>query len=599
MGNDLLALVTIGAFVLTTLSLSYFGSRNSSVTSDFLQARKGVRAGYNAAAISGEYLSAASFLGIAGLVLKDGVDALWFPIGFTAGYFALLLFVAAPLRRTGVFNLPDFAEARLNSATLRRLCTAFVVIIGWLYLIPQLQGAGLTLSMITGAPYALGCAIVVVIVLAGVLSGGLRVITLVQAFQYWLKLFAISLPAFVLFVVFMLDHETPYRSLDQDRPPVFTERTEMELKTPVVVRVGELTRLEVRGMVNEQTADGPAVWAPDGVFRLQEGTRLVFPVGAPVPTIIDSPAVNANWLRPSTRIGDLLRTYSLILATFLGTMGLPHVLTRFYTNIDGRQARRTTLYVLVLLGLFFLAPTIFGALSRLYVPRLLVTGETDAAVLLLPGTMMRDWVGVALGSIVAAGAFAAFVSTASGLVVSVAGVITENTRARMRNLPWGALLACVVPLVIALAAPMKDLAVSVGMVFAVAASTFAPMLVLGIWWRRLTAVGVGAGMVLGGGLALLSVTVSWTFGDATGWRTIFEYPALVTVPLSFAVMVLVSQATRHRVPADVARVMLRMHAPERLRIRDRDVKRFGVVSELNRIRRGRHRKPAAEQSAAD
>jgi Na+(H+)/acetate symporter ActP len=590
MDNDFWALATIGAFALTTLCLSFFGSRNSSVTTDFLQARKGVRAGYNAAAISGEYLSAASFLGVAGMVLKDGVNALWFPIGFTAGYFALLLFVAAPLRRTGVYSLPDFAEARLNSTTLRGLCTAFVVIIGWLYLVPQFQGAGLTLSLVTGQPFEVGALVVVAVVLIGVLSGGLRVITLVQAFQYWLKLFAISLPAFVLFVVFLTDKETPYRGLSDERSPVFTERTTVDVTAPVVVRVGEVTRLDVHGVVNNKLANGSAVWTPEGIFRVAEGTKLIFPARAAVPTVLGAPMNNSGWLRPSDDLGGLLRTYSLIVATFLGTMGLPHVLVRFYSNSDGRQARRTTLYVLVLLGLFFLAPTIFGALSRLYVPKLLVTGRTDAAVLMLPTAMLDNWVGVVLGSMVAAGAFAAFVSTASGLVVSVAGVLTENTRHTMRNLPWGAALACLVPLGIALIAPDKDLAVSVGMVFAVAASTFCPMLLLGIWWRRLTAVGVAAGMVLGGGLTLICVTVSWSIGNTGGWRTIFEYPALVTVPLSFLVMVGVSRVTQHRRPADVSRVMLRMHAPERLRIRDRDVRHFGVAGDPGRLRRGKHRR---------
>jgi Na+(H+)/acetate symporter ActP len=100
----------------------------------------------NAAAISGEYLSAASFLGVAGLILRDGVDALWYPVGFAAGYLALVFFVIAPLRRSGAYTVPDFAEARLHSPVLRRLCTAIVIVIGWLYLLPQLQGAGLTLT---------------------------------------------------------------------------------------------------------------------------------------------------------------------------------------------------------------------------------------------------------------------------------------------------------------------------------------------------------------------------------------------------------------------------------------------------------------------
>src|SRR5262249_35847062 len=144
--------ITLAAMALiaaVTMLAGLYGAKARS-TSDFLVAARSVGPRWNAAAISGEYLSAASFLGIAGLILKGGADALWYPVGFTAGYLALLLFVAAPLRRSGAYTLPDFADVRLGSARLRQICTAFVIIIGWLYLVPQLQGAGLTLHMVTG-----------------------------------------------------------------------------------------------------------------------------------------------------------------------------------------------------------------------------------------------------------------------------------------------------------------------------------------------------------------------------------------------------------------------------------------------------------------
>ncbi len=122
-------------------------------TSDFLVASRTVGPVANASAISGEYLSAASFLGIAGLILREGADALWYPVAFVAGYLALLLFVAAPLRRSRRLH---GARLRRGPAArpraLRRLCTACVLVIGWLYLLPQLQGAGLALTTLTGLP---------------------------------------------------------------------------------------------------------------------------------------------------------------------------------------------------------------------------------------------------------------------------------------------------------------------------------------------------------------------------------------------------------------------------------------------------------------
>src|SRR5690606_29467608 len=101
-------------------------------------------------AIGGEYLSAASFLGAAGLIMAHGTDMLWYPVGWTAGYLVLLVLVAGPLRRSGAYTLPDFAEARLESPTVRTVASVLVVGIGWLYLMPQFRGAGLALSNATG-----------------------------------------------------------------------------------------------------------------------------------------------------------------------------------------------------------------------------------------------------------------------------------------------------------------------------------------------------------------------------------------------------------------------------------------------------------------
>ncbi len=140
---------------LATLAIGTWGLKFSRTTSDFFVASRSVRPGLNASAISGEYLSAASFLGIAGLVLSFGAEMLWYPIGWTAGYLVLLVLVAAPLRRSGAYTLPDFAEARLDSRAVRTLASVMVVAIGWLYVMPQLQGAGVALRAATGLP-ALG-----------------------------------------------------------------------------------------------------------------------------------------------------------------------------------------------------------------------------------------------------------------------------------------------------------------------------------------------------------------------------------------------------------------------------------------------------------
>ncbi|MEU5944351.1 cation acetate symporter [Micromonospora sp. NPDC047465] len=546
MGNGLVV-PAIVAVTLVTVGIGFYGLRLARTTSDFLVASRAISPTWNAAAIGGEYLSAASFLGVAGLILKYGVDVLWYPVGFAAGYLALLLFVAAPLRRSGAFTLPDFCELRLGSRRLRTLATAFVIFIGWLYLVPQLQGAGLTLATVTGSPYPLGALLVAVVVTANVALGGMRAITFVQAFQYWLKLTALAVPAIFLALQWQADARPAVTPPDG---PAFRTAT-----TVVVEHRATLT-------------------LPDGQIReVRPGDELSFAAGDPVPEVSGVATDAADWLLPSTAGDDdrgLFATYSLILATFLGTMGLPHVLVRFYTNPDGAAARRTTLVVLALVGAFYLLPTIYGVLGRIYTPQLLVTGQTDAVVVLLPGAALGDGpTGRLLAALVAAGAFAAFLSTSSGLLTSVAGVISTDVlgRGSVRGFRLATVIAGGVPAVLALNLAGLDVSQVVGLAFAVAASSFCPLLVLGIWWRGLTDLGAAAGILVGGGAAVGAVLVTVLGPPLSGWpATLTAQPAAWTVPLAFTVMVAVSVATRRRAPADVGATMLRLHAPETLRL---------------------------------
>ncbi|MCS7482141.1 cation acetate symporter [Umezawaea endophytica] len=586
MTKDLWSLSGVVVVAVVTFLLGYVGSRRANSTPDFLVARRAVPSTRNAAAISGEYLSAASFLGVAGLVLKDGIDALWYPIGFTAGYLALMLFVAAPLRRSGAYTLPDFAEARLGSTGLRHVCTFFVVCIGVLYLVPQLQSAGLTLNTITGLPAWLGGAVVTVIVVVNVLGGGMRAITLVQAFQYWGKLFAIAAPTFVLFVVFLGGPSNGAQAIDDNGLLRFHEDITFTTGDPVRIRVSEPIMLDVRGVVDGTPTDGPVLWNK-GVYTLGAETVLGVQAGSAVPVVDGVPTTNEGWLKPQrSGLSGLFETYSLIFATFLGTMGLPHVLVRFYTNPDGTAARRTALHVLYLLGLFYIFPTVLGVISRQFLPQLLVTGKTDAAVLMLPNTMLPNLGGQILGAIVAAGAFAAFLSTSSGLVVSVAGVVsTDILPGKVRDFRWATVLTGAVAIGLALLLPRGDASLTVAMSFALAASTFCPMLVLGIWWRGLTWVGAVYGLVVGGGLVIIAQGITVASSYTGHWApSVASQPALITVPIAFITMIVVSKGTRRRRPEDVNQILLRLHAPDPLGfIQDRDVARFGSVEEKARL----------------
>ncbi len=571
-------LMTVLALVVAavaTVGIGIYGVRLARTTSDFLVASRSVGPGWNAAAISGEYLSAASFLGVAGLVAKYGADALWYPIGFTAGYLGLLLFVAAQLRRSGAYTVPDFAEFRLGSVRVRRVAMLVVALVCGLYMVPQFQGAGLTLNILLGVPRWVGVVIVGAIVIGNVVGGGMRSITFVQGFQYWLKFTAVAVPVVVLSAHWFGDRQP----VGEPAPPTVAVQTSVDVTTDVVVQVATPTDVTVDGELDGRETSG-AVQLGAGRHELGKGTTLVLPAGSPVPVVAGAPADGAGWVEPGSGFGEphpLYQVYSLILATFLGAMGLPHVLVRFYTNPDGRAARLTSLVVIALVGVFYVFPVLLGVFARLYVPQLLITGTSDAAVLLLPGSVLSGWGGQLLAALVAAGAIAAFLSTSSGLLVSIAGVLsTDVLRGRVRDFRVAALLAGAVPLVLALGATAFDLSRSVGLVFAVAASTLCPLLVLGIWWRGLTAAGAAAGLtvgiVLGGGAALLAVLDVVSDDVWHGWpAALIGYPAAVSVPLSFAAMVVVSLATRRQIPREVGRIFTRMHAPERLGMgRDRE-----------------------------
>src|ERR1700728_4212628 len=170
----------VGAIAFVTLLTIIVGARGIRVArtpDDFMVAARRVPPTLNAAAISGEYLSAASFLGVAGLVVAQGIGALWYSVGYTAGYLVLLLLVAAPLRRFGAYTIPDFAGGRLHSVRLRQASTILVLIIGWVYLLPQMDGAGLTLQLILGAPYWAGVVLLGVVVSGNIAMGGMKGIT--------------------------------------------------------------------------------------------------------------------------------------------------------------------------------------------------------------------------------------------------------------------------------------------------------------------------------------------------------------------------------------------------------------------------------------
>src|SRR5579875_3752788 len=576
----MIALAAVAAVTLGTLGLGAWGVRFVRTTSDLLVASRAVSRWWNAAAISGEYLSAASFLGIAGLEFALGTSALWQALGFTVGYLALLLFVAAPLRRFGSYTIPDFAEARLRSGRLRSLGSVIVLLICGFYLLPQLKGAGLALNVVTGSPYWVGVVVVATVVAINVAIGGMRGITYVQAFQFWVKLTAIALPVVVLLV--HLGGLPGRATLFGERlPHAGPHGLRLALSAPERVRFPAAATFIADGRVVHVRA-GEQVQLPRGLLRLPAGGVVPLAVGAG-----EVAQTGAQWSRPVGGSGQSspLLVYSLLIATFLGTMGLPHILVRFYTNPDGHTSRHTTIRVLGLLSLFYLFPAVYGALGRVLTPQLYLTGQTDDVVLSLPRIAWPGAGGTILTAVTCAGAFAAFLSTSSGLLVSLAGTFSHDVWPRLRHtvapsaaarrlhFRLAALGTIVIPTLVALVAQGIDIAILVGWAFALAASSFCPMFLLGIWWSRLTARGAAAGMCAGMLVATGMIFAGLALGEPTGGAlALLQQPAIASVPVAFLTMVGVSLRDPRRVP-DVEAQMLALHAPEGLGLRlvDEDV----------------------------
>ena len=360
--------------------------------------------------------------------------------------------------------------------------------VGWLYIVPQLHGAALALGIAAGAPGWVGAGLVMAVVCVTVLSGGMRSITFVQAFQYWLKLVSLAVP-----LVFVL------------------------------------LRLGAEGI--SPTADG-AAFGPGA--RGEAGFGLYG-------NDLADPGPAAGHAGPAPRAGALLHQPGRALrAAHHGARGgaalavLPPADRVRHPRPDLRRrpaGRR----------------------------------NADATVLLLPERILGGTAGDLLAALVSGGAFASFLSTSSGLVVSLAGVISQGLfHGTVRGFRIATVLSCTVPLLLALATGSNALAGSVGAVFAFTASTLCPLLLLGIWWRGLTSAGAVAGMVAGAlacGTALLSAAAFPALPPLAD--DLFTQPAAWTVPLAFAVMVGVSRATRPRGEDAIDRVMARLHTPER------------------------------------
>ncbi|GAB3732091.1 cation acetate symporter [Silanimonas algicola] len=505
--------------------ISWWGKRFTSTTTDFYVAGGKISARLNGWAMFGDYCSAASFLGVAGAIALAGVDSWWVAIGFFGAWIFVLVALAGPLKSSGKFTVADVLVGRFGGRSLKFLAMATTVVIGTLYLVPQIVGAGHLFQLLLGWDYNVTVVVSAVTMGLMVILGGMMGTTYNQAIQ-GVILLAAMLILFVLATVLYFGGN-PFAIIGQamDAAP----------PTEAVKVIGQV--------VVPPAAEG----ATHGPFVLAEAVRQGF---------ADLP----NALTPGLAVPDVWSQLSLVLGLLLGVAGLPHILIRFYTVKDATDAKKGAQLTIIGLAVFYITVLFvgFATMMILYdeLIQMLAAGDrgraTNMAIPLL-GMELGGEVGLGL---IAAGAMAAMLSTAVGLLISMttslshdvyAGVLRPNSSDRER-LVFAKVGAVVLTVIASLASVwLKDqnVAVLVAMCFGIAASTFAPVLILSVWWQGLTKEGVIAGLVVG-----LVVSLVFTFARFAGVPEVMGIrvlgnPALYGVPAALLSIVVTSLATRN------------------------------------------------------
>src|SRR5512143_1622447 len=475
---------SIGFFfiiVAVTLVITYFAAKKTKTSSEFYAAGRSVSALQNGFALAGDYMSAASFLGISGMVALKGYDGMIYATGWLVGWPALMFLVAEPLRNLGKFTFADVVAFRLRQRPVRIAAAIGGILTVLFYTIAQMVGSGALIQLMFGLKYEYAEIIVGAVMLAYVLFGGMLATTWVQIIKAGLLLFGVSL----------------------------------------------LTILVLNQFGFSPVALYGAVVAKYGGTALQPGG------------IVASPA----------------EAVSLGLALMFGLLGLPHILMRFYTVPDAKAARKSVLYATGLIGYFYVIIPIVGFGAAVLVGRDLVNKVSPG------GNMAAPLLGELLGGqaflgFIAAVAFATILAVVAGLTLAGASAFSHDIyvsvikRGRaseedqLKVARYATIVFGLTAILLGIAFKGQNVAFMVGLAFAIAASANFPALLLSMAWKRFTTRGAVASMLVGTVSTLVLIWLSPTvqvdvLKHPTAWFPL-KNPALVTIPLSFAVGILAS-----------------------------------------------------------
>jgi cation/acetate symporter len=542
-----LAIAIFIAFVAATLALSIWLGRRTRTAAGYYAAGGGVSWFVNGIAFAGDYLSAASFLGICGMIAAYGYDGFLYSIGYLAGWIVALLVIAEPLKRMGKYTFADALDSTFQSRGIRLAAAISTLVVSIFYLIPQMVGAGVLIKPLLGLPHWAGVSIVGAVVVGIVATAGMASTTYVQFIKGGLLiLFAFGLTVGIL-----------NRGLTVDRRPESLRRMSPSPRPgeQPIVPAGHLARLP-----GDADATGPL--GPIEFLETIQGSTIV--QWKKNGDVYESrPVSGDDILRPGNsptfaglRRDDVyakLNFVSLMLALFGGTASLPHILIRYYTVKDAAAARKSTVVGILAIGFFYVL-TLYLGLGAMTGRAVDVTNSNMAAPLLA-----RSF-GTLPFALISAIAFTTVLGTVSGLIVAACGAVVHDLMAgyagralsdseKVRSGKWAAIVVGFIAVLLGIAFEKMNVNFLVGWAFSVAASANLPSLVMLLFWPRTTRQGVVASVTVGMVSSLAWILVSGdtlrdVFGLPPSMSPVpFSQPGIVTIPLSFIVLVVVSRLT--------------------------------------------------------
>ncbi len=623
-----LAVIIFAIFVGLVLGISFYMSKRARSASGYYAAGGQIHWGINGISFAGDYLSAASFLGIAGMIAVAGYDGFLYSIGYLSGWVVALFVVAEPMKRLGRYTFTDALDARFNSKGIQLWAAISTLVVSIFYLIPQMVGAGVLVTPLLGFDHYIGVIMVGVIVIVIVATAGMTSTTYVQFLKgAMLILFSLILVVSVLIRGLSTTPDqggkAPFYAY-QSMPGAMTD-TGVAPTDPSYTVVGyspdqKFVKLSKDGTVTWWSQDHVGedivlhetqsrIDMPDGAVRIngapasaQNALRTVgnaemirgetgaeIRVGSVGPieflqAIGDENTIIRRWksanfldgedkvaiyypvftdgsriMRPGLKFEvegtpvQRLNFVSLMLALFLGTAALPHILIRYYTVPTPAAARKSTIVAIAAIGFFYIL-TLYMGLGAM------VNGTINLESDNMSAPLLARSFGVLLFAIISAVAFATVLGTVSGLIVAASGAVAHDLLNRYMNLKLdndqqvtaGRLAAIIVGLIaIILGIVFKGTNVSflVGWAFAVAASANLPAIVMMLFWKKTTSQGVVASIIVGIVTAMILIMLSPTMWAKYGLPAAeapvpLDNPGIVSIPLSFIALVVVSLVTK-------------------------------------------------------